>query len=88
MMKDLKSFQRHLKLAGCHNLRELGGYTTSDGKQTQWSTLLRSDSLHPLPVSSQQQLLDYGVRTIIDLRTPSEVNRKEYALIEHNCFFL
>ncbi len=80
MMKDLKSFQRHLKLAGCHNLRELGGYTTSDGKQTQWSTLLRSDSLHRLPVSSQQQLLDYGVRTIIDLRTPSEVNRKEYAL--------
>ncbi len=80
MMKDLKSFQRHLKLAGCHNLRELGGYTTSDGKQTQWSTLLRSDSLHRLSVSSQQQLLDYGVRTIIDLRTPSEVNRKEYAL--------
>ncbi len=79
-MKQLKRFQRHLKLAGCHNLRELGGYTTSDGKQIQWSTLLRSDSLHSLPLSSQQQLIDYGVRTIIDLRTPSEVKRKSYAL--------
>ncbi|MDJ0573904.1 MAG: tyrosine-protein phosphatase [Xenococcaceae cyanobacterium MO_234.B1] len=79
-MKQLKPFQRHLKLAGCHNLRELGGYTTSDGKQIQWSTLLRSDSLHGLPLSSQQKLIDYGVRTIIDLRTPSEVKRKSYAL--------
>ncbi len=79
-MKQLKGFQRHLKLAGCHNLRELGGYTTSDGKQIQWSTLLRSDSLHGLPLSSQQQVIDYGVRTIIDLRTQSEVKRKSYAL--------
>ena len=79
-MKQLKPFQRHLKLAGCHNLRELGGYTTSDGKQIQWSTLLRSDSLHGLPLSSQQQVIDYGVRTIIDLRTQSEVKRKSYAL--------
>ena len=42
--------------------------------------MLRSDSLHGLPLSSQQQLIDYGIRTIIDLRTPSEVKKKSYAL--------
>ena len=75
----LESFQRHLELPGCLNLRELGGYTTSEGKQTKWRTLLRSDSLHTLPESSQKQLLDYGVRTIIDLRSPMEVSSQKYS---------
>ena len=79
-MNQPETFQRHLKLPGCLNLRELGGYATSEGKQIRWRTLLRSDSLHRLPSFSQQQLLDYGIRTIIDLRSPSEVSSKKYAL--------
>lgn len=77
-MKQLKPSQQHLALPGCLNLREIGGYQTSEGKQIKWRNLLRSDSLHNLPVSSQQQLIDYGVRTIIDLRSPSEVSSQEY----------
>ncbi|WP_019505307.1 tyrosine-protein phosphatase [Pleurocapsa sp. PCC 7319] len=79
-MNQPEIFQRHLKLPGCLNLRELGGYTTSEEKQIRWRTLLRSDSLHRLPSSSQQHLLDYGIRTIIDLRSPSEVSSRKYAL--------
>ena len=75
---NAESLQRHLELPGCLNLRELGGYTTSEGKQIKWRTLLRSDSLHSLPESSQKKLLDYGVKTIIDLRTPMEVNSQKY----------
>lgn len=58
-MTTLQPFQRYLKLAGCLNLRELGGYETTEGQQIKWRTLLRSDSLHCLPASSQQQLIDY-----------------------------
>ncbi|WP_186375827.1 tyrosine-protein phosphatase [Hyella patelloides] len=78
-MKELKPLQRHLELAGCLNLRELGGYETTEGKQIKWRTLLRSDSLHCLPPSSQQQLINYGIKTIIDLRSPFELETAEYA---------
>ena len=72
--------KRHLPLMGCINLRELGGYVTSDGKSIRWRTLLRGDSLHQLSLESQQTIIDYGVKTIIDLRTRSEVNKKSYVL--------
>ncbi|MDJ0688358.1 MAG: tyrosine-protein phosphatase [Xenococcaceae cyanobacterium MO_188.B32] len=72
--------KRHLPLTGCLNLRELGGYATADGKLTRWRTLLRGDSLHKLSLESQQAIIDYGVKTIIDLRTISEVNKKPYIL--------
>lgn len=79
-MRQSSPFERRLELAGCHNLRELGGYITTDNKQIRWRTLLRSDRLDRLPVSSQQQLINYGVRTIIDLRSPLEVNLEQYSL--------
>ena len=65
--------KRHLDLDGSYNIRDIGGYPTTDGSRTRWQTLLRSDSLHRLPPASQAALLDYGVRTIIDLRTSDAV---------------
>ncbi|MEZ4711989.1 MAG: tyrosine-protein phosphatase [Caldilineaceae bacterium] len=64
--------QRHLPLPGAYNIRDIGGYRTSDGRSTRWRTFLRADALHRLPPPSQQALIDYGVRTIIDLRTEQE----------------
>lgn len=65
--------QRHIRLEGAHNVRDVGGYPTLDGRMTQWRRLLRADSLHRLTADDQQRLRDYGVRTIIDLRLPFEV---------------
>lgn len=70
--------EHHLTLDGCVNLRDLGGYVTTHGKQTRPRTILRSDSLHALPVASQRELLQYGVRTIIDLRRPGEIAREPH----------
>ena len=64
---------RHLDLEGAYNVRELGGYQTSDGRITRWKTFLRADSLHRLPAESQAALIDYGVRTVIDLRQSQEI---------------
>lgn len=74
-----KPDRRHLKLLGSLNLRELGGHLTSEQKQTKWNTLLRSDSLHHLTLLAQEQLIDYGVKTIIDLRSSIEAT-EEYPL--------
>ncbi len=64
--------ERHWPLAGCANLRDLGGYPTMDGGTTRWGRIYRADSLHALPAASQQALLDAGLHTVIDLRTVDE----------------
>ena len=65
--------KRHLGLEGTFNTRDIGGYGTRDGRQTRWGQFLRSDSLHQLSPEDQQELLDYGIRTIIDLRRSAEI---------------
>jgi protein-tyrosine phosphatase len=64
---------RYLELEGCWNLREIGGYATTDGRITRWGQILRSDSLQGLSAEGQQQLLAYPLRSIIDLRHTTEI---------------
>ena len=68
--------RRHLKLEGTFNTRDIGGYATRDGRQTRWGQFLRSDSLHQLSATDQQELLDRRVRTIIDLRLTAEMQQQ------------
>ncbi len=60
--------RRHLELEGTRNIRDLGGYQTVDGRTTRWKTMLRADNLEKLTPDGQRALVDYGVRTVIDLR--------------------
>jgi protein-tyrosine phosphatase len=54
-------------------MRDIGGYPADGGRTTRWRTLLRTDALDRLPTRSQAELLDLGVRQVIDLRWASEV---------------
>jgi protein-tyrosine phosphatase len=60
--------QRLLGWEACINTRELGGYPIPGSGQVRWKAILRSDNLAYLTPAGQKQLLDYGIRTIIDLR--------------------
>jgi protein-tyrosine phosphatase len=71
--------ERHIRLAGTRNLRDVGGYPASGGRQTRWATLYRSDALDQLPPASQEALLALGVRQAIDLRWPTEVEARPSA---------
>jgi protein-tyrosine phosphatase len=64
---------RHLRIPGTRNLRDVGGYPAGDGRRTRWRTLYRTDSLDRLPPESQSALLDLGLRQVIDLRWPHEL---------------
>ena len=75
-MTDDLDPRRHLKLEGTLNTRDVGGYATRDGRQTRWGQFLRSDSLHELSAKGQQDLLDFGLRTVIDLRKSHEMQEK------------
>jgi protein tyrosine/serine phosphatase len=65
--------ERLLPWGGCYNARELGGYPTADGGQTRWKAIVRSDNVGRLTGAGWVALAEYGVRTIIDLRSPSEM---------------
>ncbi|MBE3558385.1 MAG: tyrosine-protein phosphatase [Ktedonobacteraceae bacterium] len=67
--------RRSLTLEGCHNVRDIGGYATLDGRTTRWRTVLRADSPNGLSLEGQHLLLAYPVRTIIDLRRTTEVRQ-------------
>jgi protein-tyrosine phosphatase len=72
---------RHLLWDACYNAREVGGYPTQDGGEIAWRTLVRTDNLSRLSSAGQATLIEYGVRTIIDLRHPSELAMEPHAFI-------
>ena len=66
---------RFVELDGVFNFRDLGGLPAGDGRVTRRGLMYRSDALHHLEPSGVEQLLDFGVRTIIDLRSSVELER-------------
>ncbi|MCW2919262.1 MAG: hypothetical protein JWN52_7330 [Actinomycetia bacterium] len=63
---------RHLDWEGCHNVRDLGGLRSADGRETRRGAIVRADSLDRLTPRGWSALVDYGVRTIVDLRNDYE----------------
>jgi len=72
---ETRNPRRHLELVGAQNVRDLGGYTTTDGSSTRWRRFLRSDGMHLLTEADQEKLLAYGVGTVIDLRMSVEAEK-------------
>jgi protein-tyrosine phosphatase len=66
---------RHLPLPGTRNIRDVGGYPAAGGRRTRWRTLLRADQLDRLPAAAQDELVSMGLRLVVDLRWPEELDR-------------
>jgi protein tyrosine/serine phosphatase len=64
--------RRELAWDGCLNVRDLGGHATSDGGETRYGAIVRADSVRQLTDAGWTALVDYGVRTIVDLRMDQE----------------
>ncbi|MFF7885934.1 GNAT family N-acetyltransferase [Streptomyces sp. NPDC020794] len=69
---------RHIPFARLHNFRDLGGYTTADGRTVRRSRLYRADSLGKLTPGTQDWdlFLSLGIHTVVDLRYPWEIEAK------------
>lgn len=63
---------RHLDWPGTFNVRDLGGLPIGAGRRTAWGAVVRADSLSRLSEAGWQALLDYGIRTVVDLRSEEE----------------
>jgi protein tyrosine/serine phosphatase len=66
--------QRWIDLDGCHNFRDLGGYSTHHGRAVRWRVLFRSDALDHLGPSGVERLRDeLGIEDVVDLRSSREL---------------
>ena len=75
-----------LPIKSVRNPRDIGGYVGSDGRKIRTHRLLRTGNISELTPADEQYLLDYGLRTIIDLRSPAECKQnpdKELDNVEH-----
>ncbi len=75
MMRGVDRPDRLIALDGAFNFRDLGGYPTAEGQVTRWGTLFRSDTLHELTSPDVRRLREMGLATVVDLRTPRELEQ-------------
>jgi protein-tyrosine phosphatase len=67
--------ERHLVWPDLLNARDLGGLLSAAGQQTKWRQVVRADNLNKLAPAGVAALVSYGVRTVIDLRDPRELEK-------------
>jgi protein-tyrosine phosphatase len=66
---------RRIALEAGFNFRDLGGHETADGRRVRSGVLYRADTLHRLTAADLDVLRRLGLRTVIDLRTRTELER-------------
>ena len=64
---------RDLIWDGLLNVRDLGGHPTEDGGETRFGSIVRADSVRHLSDEGWAELVDYGVKTVVDLRADEEL---------------
>ena len=66
-------YPRNLSFSSTYNFRDVGGYAGLDGRTVRWRRLFRADALHRLKGADWETFAALGVRTVIDLRRPFEI---------------
>jgi protein-tyrosine phosphatase len=66
------SAKRHVVLQGAANFRDLGGYTTKDGRQVKWGEVYRSADISKLTDSDMAELKKLNIDYDVDLRGHQE----------------
>ncbi|HEY0003121.1 MAG TPA: tyrosine-protein phosphatase [Actinoplanes sp.] len=69
------SYPRILGFSNAYNFRDVGGYPGLDGRTVHWRRLFRSDALHRLGEADAEAFDKLGIRTVIDLRRPFEIEK-------------
>ena len=64
-MDEILDLKRRLAIEGVHNVRDLGGFT-------RWGRFLRANTMHWPTSADQTALVEYGMRTAVDLRRTNE----------------
>ncbi|MCB5945564.1 tyrosine-protein phosphatase [Acidocella sp. KAb 2-4] len=63
---------RFVRLAGAHNVRDIGGYATRDGRKVATGLVYRAGSLARLTDEDLRVVTELGIRVVCDFRTNGE----------------
>ena len=77
-------FNRAVALEGGLNLRDFGGYATSDGRAVRRGVLFRSGHLAEMTASGRAQFKTLDIRVICDLRRHDERDEDPTPFPEHD----
>ena len=70
----VKIATRNVNIPGIQNFRDMGGYPSyPTQKQLRWGMLYRSAQIDSLECYSRRELKNIGIKTIVDLRSESEL---------------
>jgi len=73
---EIKEQERQVKLEGQANFRDLGGYSTTDGRRVKWGLIYRAGQLNKLSDADLSKLKELKIRTVVDLRGPAEAESR------------
>lgn len=78
-----------LPVKSVRNPRDIGGYFGSNGRKIKKHRLLRTGNISEIVPADKQFLLEYGLKRIIDLRSPAECKQNPDQAIDevkhYNC---
>ncbi len=72
MVRGVLMIMRDLEWEGALNVRDLGGLRTGDGRAVRPGAVVRSGMLDRLTPRGWDELIGYGIRTVVDLRNEEE----------------
>ena len=68
--------ERHIELNGQSNFRDIGGYTTTDGRKVKWGEVYRSGELNKLSDADVAKLDGLSIRTVANFLTNVEIEAR------------
>lgn len=80
---DLDMHKRRLQIKGTHNVRDIGGYRTEDGRSVVWKMVLRGDAIHNVDDEGREIFQSLKLSTSLDLREEDERIEAPDNLSEH-----
>lgn len=83
----IRTAERFLPLQGAVNFRDLGGYTTADGRRVRWNCVFRSGTLAGLTQNDYAYLQQIGIQIVCDVRNAEEVAVEPDALPDSMRYF-
>jgi protein-tyrosine phosphatase len=69
---QLADSSKRLVPVSAANFRDIGGYTTTDGKQVVWGKIYRSAAINKLTDADVELLNKKGIHTVVDFRGTTE----------------
>lgn len=75
-LPSVAASERHIELDGQSNFRDIGGYTTVDGRNVKWGEVYRSGELQKLSDSDVAKLDTLGVKAIANFLTEREIKSR------------